>query len=471
MSKIRISDRTLACVGMSSECSLSFREKIEVCKLLDKLNLDLIELEEIKNPKIDSLLIKSVAIAVKNSTLVVPVPLMGDIEGIASYLKEAKSFRLQVVAPVSSVRMEYVYHKKPAALTEAVVNTIKICKEYTDDVEFFAEDASRGDSAFLYSLIKEAINAGATTVTVSDDAGAYLPSQCAEFVEDIFENVPELNNISLGVNCSNDLSMADACAIASVSKGALEIKTSSALSSISSLSNIVKILSNKGDAFNATTDVDNTIIKRTVARIERFVYGDSSRKNAFEVALDNTTEEVFLSKHDDKKAVISIVSKLGYDISEEDEDKVYDAFLSIAKKKEKVSGKELDSIVASVAMQVPSTYVLDSYIVNTGSDITSMVHVKLNCKDEIKEGISLGDGPIDAAFLAIESITGRHFELDDFQIRAITEGKEAAGETVVKLRYEGKTYSGRGSSTDIIGSSIQAYVNALNKLVYEEEEA
>ena len=98
-----------------------------------------------------------------------------------------------------------------------------------------------------------------------------------------------------------------------------------------------------------------------------------------------------------------------------------------------------------------------------------MAHVKLRTKDEVLEGVSLGDGPIDAAFLAIEQITGRHYDLDDFQIKAVTEGKEAAAETIVKLSANGRVYSGRGLSTDIIGASVRAYLNAVNKVIYEEE--
>ena len=125
--------------------------------------------------------------------------------------------------------------------------------------------------------------------------------------------------------------------------------------------------------------------------------------------------------------------------------------------------------MASAAMQVPATYKLDTYVITSGNTISATAHLKLHKHEKILEGVSIGDGPIDAAFLAIESITGCHYELDDFQIQAVTEGREAMGQTVVKLRSDGKLYSGKGISTDIVGASIQAYINALNKIVYEEE--
>ena len=149
--------------------------------------------------------------------------------------------------------------------------------------------------------------------------------------------------------------------------------------------------------------------------------------------------------------------------------KVYGAFKQIAEKKERVSLKELDAIVASSAMQVPSTYKLDTYVITSGNTISATAHIKLLKNGEAVEGVYIGDGSIDAAFQAIEKITGCHYELDDFQLQAVTEGREAMGQTVVKLRASGKVYSGRGISTDIVGAGIEAYLSALNKIVYEEE--
>jgi 2-isopropylmalate synthase len=152
-------------------------------------------------------------------------------------------------------------------------------------------------------------------------------------------------------------------------------------------------------------------------------------------------------------------------------EKVWQCFSEIAEKKDLISLRELDAIVATEAMQVPPVYHDIQYVINTGNTINAMAHMKLMYHDKPIEGIAIGDGSIAAAFNSIEKATGRHFELEDFQIQAITEGREAVGETIVKLRHEGKLYSGRGISTDIVGAGILAYMNALNKIVYEEEEA
>ena len=147
---------------------------------------------------------------------------------------------------------------------------------------------------------------------------------------------------------------------------------------------------------------------------------------------------------------------------------VYEEIKIIAKKKN-VGAKELEAVIATTALQVPPVYKLISFVINCGNVISSIAHIKLEKNGKLLDGICAGDGPIDAAFKAIEQIIGHHYELDDFQIQAVTEGREAVGSAIVKLRSEGKLYSGQGVSTDIIEASIRAYVNALNKIVYGEE--
>ena len=468
MKHIRISDVTMKQTG--GEISLSFKEKIEISKLLDKLGVSVIELEPIIQPKIDSLRIKSVSAAVKNSIIAVPVPL--NEEGVAATwnaLKEAKHPRLQVCAPVSSVQMEYLFHKKPDAMLQTIGSIIGDCRKLCADVEFVADDATRSDSAFLYDAIRTAISAGAATVTVCDTAGAMLPNEFTAFIRSLYENVPELKNVCLGISCSDALSMADSCAIAAVRYGAGEIKAAAYRLNVVSLPNVTKVLSAKGDFYNASCSVHTHEMKRITGQIAWMCQTGRKKSSPFDNGVQEDDSGLYLTAHDDLPAVMKVVSRLGYDLSEEDGAKVFEAFRAIARKKEKVGARELDAIVASAAMQVPPSYVLESYVVTSGNTISATAHLKLHRQEKVLEGVSIGDGPIDAAFLAVEQITGQHYELDDFQIQAVTEGREAMGQTVVKLRSGGKVYSGRGISTDIVGASIQAYINALNKIVYEEE--
>ena len=146
---------------------------------------------------------------------------------------------------------------------------------------------------------------------------------------------------------------------------------------------------------------------------------------------------------------------------------MYEAFVRVASKKT-VNARELEAIIASTALQVPPTYQLVSYLTNSGNVISSSAHITLKKNGQMLEGITIGDGPIDAAFMAIEQIVGHHYDLDDFQIQSVTQGHEAMGNALVRLRNGGKIYSGNGISPDIIGASIRAYLNALNKIVYEE---
>ena len=469
MKHITICDRSIRQLSHTREYSLSFREKIEVAKLLDKLGVDVIELSGIEQKKVDPLLIKSVVTAVKNSCIAVPVALGEDAKETADALCETGRFRLQVEAPVSPVRMEYIYHKKPDAIREEILKTIESCRQFTQDVEFIADDATRSDMSFLADVLNAVLEKGVKKITFCDAAGEMLPEEFSAFIEQVIEKVPGLADASIGVCCSDELTMADECCIEAAFHGADEIKAAAYPVNTASLANVSKVIAGRGDSFDVCTGVHTNRIKRTIEQIERIFAGNKGAGNPFDRAVTEYAEDTVLNQHDTIEAVMKAAETLGYDLSEDDAEKVFEEFQRIAKKKENIGLKELDAIIASSAMQVPPTYKLDGYIVNTGNHITSMVHIKLDVKGELKEGISLGDGPIDAAFKGIEQITGRHFELDGFQISAVTEGGTAAGEALVKLRSQGKLYSGRGLSTDIIGASIRAYLIALNKIAYEEE--
>lgn len=464
MEKIRISDVTMKTLGGQ----LSFREKIELAKQLDRLGVSVIELEGIEGSKTDALRVKSIASAVKESVVAVPVALTTEgVDTVWSALREAPHPRLQVVTPTSAVQMEYLCHRKPDAMLALIREITAYCREKCADVEFVADDATRADPAYLYAALGAAAEAGALTVTVCDTAGAMLPREFAAFFERLFENAPALRGVSLGVACSDALSMADACAVTALLRGAREIKTTAYPADGVFLSHIATVLAAKGEAFGVRVGVHVTELRRGIGQIARLF--DTARSVSYDGFERGENTALTLSVYEGKEAVLQAVAGLGYELSEEDADAVWEAFSRIAQRKEELGTRELEAIVASAAMQVPATYELESYVVNTGSKITAMAHIKLSKNGKRLEGVSVGDGPIDAAFLALEQATLRHCEMDDFQIRTVTEGHEAMGETVVRLRANGKLYSGRGISTDIVGASIHAYVNALNKIAYEEE--
>ena len=213
MKQIRISDATMK--QTSEDFRLSFKEKIDLSKLLDKLGVDIIELEGISNVRIDSLRIKSIASAVNDSTIAVPVEMNDEsIENSWCALKHAKKPRLQVVAATSPVQIEYLFHKKPDAMIESIKASVAKCASLCPDVEFIAVDATRTEQAFLTLALKTAIEAGAGTVTLSDTAGTMLPTEFADFIAKQYESLPELKSVTLGVCSLNTISMADASAIA-----------------------------------------------------------------------------------------------------------------------------------------------------------------------------------------------------------------------------------------------------------------
>ena len=470
MKDIRVSDITMKEAATSKTLSLSFKEKLEIVKILDRIGVGSIEVEGIESSKVDALRIKSIASLVKNSRLAVPVKMDDqNIEAVWNAAKGAKSVRLQVEAAVSPSCMEYIQRKKADNLVADAAAAAAKCAQLTDDVEFVAIDATRTDVAYLAKIIEAVINAGAKTVTVCDAAGSMLPDEFAEFISALIQAAPQLNDITLGISCCNNLNMADACAVAGVMAGASLVKATSYPMDVIALDNISRILAAKADALDSQCHVRVTELKRAMNQIARLCCEDRSKALKFTDSVSEAVEGLVLTAGDDQETVMQYVERLGYSLSDEDAASVFEAFKKIAANKENVGATELDAIVASAALQVPPTYVLEGYVINTGMSFKATSHISMRKNGEIHEAVSLGDGPIDSSFKSIESVVGKHYELDDFRIQAVTEGREAVGESIVKLIADGKVYSGRGISTDIVESSIRAYINALNKIAYEEQ--
>ncbi len=459
MRTIQISDRTLC----RTEGTYSFKEKIGIARLLGNLQADVIELPAIENGRTDVLLVKTIASFVKHSVLSVETG--GTAEGVAAAaaaLESAVHPRMRVSLPVSAVGMEYGYHKKPAKMLDLIGATVAAAKEKCPDVEFCAVDATRADDGYLAQAMQAAMQAGASTVTICDDEGVMLPDDFGAFVAQTIRDAEVPETVRVGVMCRNPNGLAAANAVLAVKSGAQLVKTA-VDGEITDLDTFATIVRNCGDNTGLACGLRVTELKRTVQQI-RWISGATAEVRASAVA---AAPEVHLDAHDAPSAVSAAVRMLGYDLSEEDDAKVYEEFKRVAEKKT-VGAKELEAIVASTAMQVPPTYQLVRYVINSGNVISASAQICLNRDGRELNGIGMGDGPIDASFLTVEQIVGHHYELDDFQIQAVTEGKEAMGSALVKLRSNGKLYAGNGISTDIIGASIRAYLSALNKIVYEE---
>ncbi|KEJ92635.1 alpha-isopropylmalate synthase regulatory domain-containing protein [Synergistes jonesii] len=472
MKRIRLTDITLREASREGGGALSFKEIIEMSKILDRLNVDVISLAPIVNEKIDSLLVRTIAAAVKKSSLSLPVGLAGEgVRGAWEAISEAVSPRLYVEAPLSTVQMEFICGKKPDAVMEMIGELVRKSRELCADVEFAAADATRAEGEFLYQALRCAVEAGAATVTICDSAGQMMPYEFGSFIRDVYENVPELHDVTLSVKCSDSLAMAAADAVSAVAAGASEVAVSVGGGCAPSLETVASIIRARGEEHGYYSNIKYTELHRSIAQMNWISRAERSGTSAFETGMSiGGPTDVKLDANDDIAAVNKAALHLGYELSEEDIVKVYDTFKNVAAKKS-VGAKELEAIIATSALQVPPAYELESFVINSGNIINATANIRCRHNGEERFGLAAGDGPIDAAFLAIEQITGRHYELDDFQIQAVTEGREAMGSTLVKLRSNGKLYSGNGISTDIIGSSIRAYLNALNKISYEENNA
>lgn len=458
MKQIRIADTTLC----REDKTFSFKERLEIARQLEKLRCDIIELPEIKNAKTDILLVRTAASFVKNSIISVAAGTTEEsIDNAALALDKAAKGRIRIEVPTSPVGMEYFMHKKPDKMLEWVKYAVAKASEKCNDVEFCAFDATRAEPEFLKSIIEIAVEAGAKTVSVCDSAAGMLPDDFASFAK----TVCDVANVSVGVSCSNKNGIASAQAIMAVRNGVSTVKTSVGGENVP-LESFLGMIKNCGDDYGFTTGANYTEIHRIISQIGWITEGTKTDKSVSASARVEE-ESIHLDAKDDITAVASAVAKLGFDLSDEDNKRVHEEVCRVAEKKA-VGAKELDAIVATVALQVPDSYKLENYVINNGNIISASAQITLSKDGKNLQGIAIGDGPIDAAFVAIEQIIGHRYELDDFQIQSVTEGKEAVGSALVKLRYAGKLYSGNGISTDIIGASIRAYISAVNKIVYDE---
>ena len=457
MRKILICDKTLC----SPKLNLSFKEKVEIARQLDKMQVDIIDLPAIKNDKTDPLFIATIAPLLSYSRLSLDVG--RDISSVgkaAAAISSAKNAILRVSVPVSTVGMEYhcgLKAKNAAAFCRSLVSE---AKKYCQEIEFCAEDATRADPDFLISVVSAVVDAGAKIITLVDDAGVSIPGESEKLLREVSDNFP---GVCIGIEASDNIHMGVACSVSAIGFGAELIKTCITDAEIAKLGSVAAVLRARGDYWNVETGVKITEINRSIKKIEQIINPSAS----YSAENDAGENGIVLDKNDDITTVISAVRTLGYDLSSADEQRVYEEFKRVAEKKNVTAG-ELDAIVAGTALQVPPTYTLVSYLINSSNIMTPSAHIKLQKDGKNLEDICMGDGPIDAAFKTIEAIIGHHYELDDFSIDSVTRGHEAVGNAVVRLRNGGKLYSGTGISTDIISASIRAYISALNKIVYEE---
>lgn len=462
MKKIKVSDITLKKLALDREVNLLFREKTAIAACSDSLGVDTVDLAPIKNAREDTIIYKTIAQNVQNATLAIPVGFSIDELNVAwECVKDAKFPRLQIEVPTSTVQMEYTYHLKSDKMITKIGELVAAAKALCSDVEFSALDATRADEDFLIAAVKEAEKCGANMITICDDAGVTLPEDIGALTAKIKANV----SVPVFVQPSDKISMAVACAIEAIKNGADGVKCAMAGKDVLLTGKFSDAIFATGAALKAETGLNNTKIHASISdMLADISHADDDVDNVV-----SDKKKIILDSDCTIAEVSQAAAILGYELSESDCGNVHKALVQACEKKGAVGAKELEALIASYAMQAPSTYHFENYTTNSSNLSNSMSQVTLRRNDELICGVSIGDGPIDSAFLAIEQCIGHHYELDDFQVQAVTEGKEALGSAIVKLRNNGKLYSGNGISTDIIAASIRAYINALNKIVFEEE--
>ncbi len=461
MKKINVTDITLKKLSDDRKINLLFREKSAIANCAVAIGVDAIELPPVKSVREDTIIYKTIAQNVQNAVLAIPVGFNREDVAVAwECVKDAKSPRLQVELPVSTIQMEYTYHIKQAKMAEKIAELIKEASAVCGEVEFSALDATRADEDFLITAVKEAEANGASMVTLCDDAGASTPDDIAALVEKVKSAV----NIPVYVQVSDRINMAVASAFSAIKMGADGLKCAMVGKEALLTGELSDAINACGGQIGAEIKLNNTKIHASIDDITAKI-GHEAYENEDVISSKNN---ILLDSDSSVSQIAQAATVLGYELSDLDVGNVSKALKQVCEKKGTVGSKEFEALIASYAMQAPSTYHFETYTTTCSNASSSMSQVTLKCNDEIICGVSNGDGPIDSAFRAIEQCIGHHYELDDFQVQSVTEGKEALGSALVRLRNNGKLYSGNGTSTDIVAASIRAYINALNKIVFEE---
>ena len=470
MTNITITDVSLRESEQAHAARLSFKEKLETAKLLEKLRVDVIETEPVGGSPAEMVFIRTLASTLENTVISVPVALdRQSVDRTWDALGKAKKPRLNIAVPTSTVQMEYTRQMKAESVLPLVGGITAYCASLCADVEFTAVDSARSEPEFLASVLKAAIAAGANTVTLCDSVGELLPDELSAFIDSVYASVPELRGVTLSLHCRDGLGLASAAVLRGIESGARQIKVSSGVGSGTlSLEQFLNVIKIRGESLGVACGINTTALQRTSAQLAALAgLGGSGR--APSDSDDSRTDAGALSEDAGIDDLRSYIDNLGYDVSEDDLGRIYAQFKDISRNK-KVVGREIEALIAETAGQAPPSYLLRNYVINSGSAITATAFIEVSKDGASKSALSAGDGPIDAAFKAAEQIFGTHYELEEFRIQAVTSGREATGDALIKLRHGGKLYSGRGVSTDIVGASIRAYLSAVNKIVYEERQ-
>jgi 2-isopropylmalate synthase len=500
--KVIIFDTTLRDGEQSPGMSMNLREKIEMAKQLERMGVDVIEAGFASSSPEDFGSVKSIADTIRNCTVTsLARASVSDIDAVWDAVKGAANPRIHLFLATSDLHMEYKLKMSRDEVLEAAAEMTKRAAGYCPDIQFSAEDATRSDMDFLEQVVRAVIKAGATTINLPDTVGYTTPDEHEAFFREIRRRVPELDGIVASAHCHDDLGLAVANSLAAVRGGARQVECTingiGERAGNAALEEIIMALYVRKNQFGVIANIDTTEIVKSSSLLTRItgvkvqpnkaIVGDNAfaheagihqhgvlaKAETYEIMTPASVglkeSNLVLGKHSGKHAFRDRVNELGYSLSDAELAEAFKRFKILADRKKRVYDKDIEAIVAKESVQVPKTFSLGSYVINSGNTITATATVSMFRDGKQTEKVSRGSGPIDAAFKAINKIVGRQLELDDYQINAISEGEDAQGDARVVLKSEkGRTFSGRGLSTDIIEASVMAYINAVNK-IYDHE--
>jgi len=502
--KISIFDTTLRDGEQSPGASLNIFEKLEIAHQLSKLNVDVIEAGfPVSSPaQFDA--VYAIATEVDKKIAGLCRAHEKDIDSAFKALQPANKKRIHTFTSTSDYHIlgKFGHEKYGRSLEEKrktvlkmTYDSVKYAKSLCEDIEYSAEDAGRTDLSFLTDIIQTAIEAGANVVNIPDTTGYTLPSEFGEKIKYLKVNVPDIEKAQISVHCHNDLGLAVANSIASLENGARQIECTingiGERAGNASLEEIVMALKVRHDLFNFDTDINTQEIYNTSKIVSGFtgilvqrnkaivgenafahesgIHQDGMLKNrdTYEimtpelVGYPNT--KIVLGRHSGRHGLKARLNQLGYELTDEKLIDLYEKFTKLADKKKEVFDDDLRILMGDSVSHNNDYFQLEHLQVTSGSVSIPSAVVKIRVGDNVIQESSTGDGPIDAVFNAIERALAITSEVESYNVRSVTSGRQALGEVLVRIRKNGKSFTGRGVSTDVIEASALAYLNALNK--------
>lgn len=497
MKRIKIFDTTLRDGEQSPGCSMNTEEKVEVAKQLEKLGVDVIEAGFAIASEGDFKAIESISAVIEHATVAsLARATKLDIDRAYQAVKQAKHPRIHTFIATSDLHLEYKLKKTKDEIIDITREMVSYAKSLCDDIEFSCEDATRSNHYFMVQVIETAIECGATTINIPDTVGYTTPKEYYELITYIKNNTKGIDDVSISVHCHNDLGLAVANSIAAVEAGADQVECTmngiGERAGNAALEEIVMALKTRHDYYAYETHINTEEIVRTSELVSYITgvkvqpnkaivganafahesgihqHGVLNNKETYEIMTPESVglkqNNLVLGKHSGKHAFKEKLDTLGYDLTDSELNRAFIEFKDLLDKKKKIYDTDIVAIVRNETLPYDEIISLEGFNISSSMTATSAA-IKLKIDDEFLESVELGEGPVDASFKAIQRVIGVQIPLSKYQINAVTEGKDAQGETVVRAKYENLEYTGHGLSTDIIESSIKAYLSVINKIL------